>query len=148
MGFEADAYGNERRVVFNELVGGHKMSEEDVRVWKDASKSTDPAQIAPQSPGPRWTWREDAAGKRTTRVRTATLTSALASRFPPDGGAGKNCLGLWSYYPEEGEDGRGELSFPKGAVITEVEEVNEDWNDGVYMGERGVLPKIYVRDLI
>jgi hypothetical protein len=59
---------------------------------------------------------------------------------------GKFVRALWSYYPEEGEGGEGELMFPKHAEIKEVEEVNEDWWYGVYAGDIGVFPSIYVRE--
>ena len=88
-----------------------------------------------------------------TAATAPTTTAAVATRnktntkFPPNGGFGKNCVGLWSYYPEEGEDGRGELMFPKSAEVREVEEVNEEWSEGVYAGEIGVFPLIYTREM-
>jgi hypothetical protein len=68
-------------------------------------------------------------------------------KFPPNGGFGKTCVALWGYYPEDGEEGKGELMFPKGAEITEVEEVNEEWNEGVYAGDIGVFANVLVRDI-
>ena len=54
---------------------------------------------------------------------------------------------MWSYYPEEGEGGKGELLFPKGAEVREVEDINEEWYFGVYAGEKGLFPAQYVRVL-
>jgi hypothetical protein len=59
---------------------------------------------------------------------------------------GKVCRALWSYYPEEGEDGKGELMFPKHAQVREIEEVNEEWWFGVYAGDAGLFPSVYVRE--
>jgi hypothetical protein len=73
--------------------------------------------------------------------------NAQASKFPPDGGVGKRCLAFWSYYPEEGDGGKGELLFPKGAEVREVEDINEEWSFGVYAGEKGLFPAQYVRAL-
>ena len=91
-----------------------------------------------------------AASTPTTTIATPATphkSSFLNSKFPPNGGFGTTCIALWSYYPEEGEGGKGELMFPKGAEVTEVEEVNEEWSEGVYAGEIGLVPSVYVRDV-
>lgn len=166
----ADA-GGQRRVVVHDLIGGVKMSAEDIAAWQ---ASLDSAAAPPSSYSARsgqWTWRDTAdpaeqgagagtgsaaaADRRTTRTRKATLTTSpgqpeggrKVSRFPPEGGFGKVCRALWSYYPEEGEEGEGELLFPKGAVVSEVEEINDEWGEGVYAGERGLVPVVFVRDV-
>ena len=82
-----------------------------------------------------------------TTPATKTTRNKPNIKFPPNGGFGKTCVGLWSYYPEEGEDGLGELMFPKGADVGEVEEVNEEWSEGVYAGAIGVFPITYTRDI-
>jgi hypothetical protein len=136
-----------RRVVINDLVGGHKFTAEDIAAFTASLSS-------PNAPGPslipsaagKWSWRENSEGKRSSKLRAMTL-NAQASKFPPDGGFGKRCLGLWSYYPEEGEGGKGELLFPKGAEVQEVEDINEEWYFGVYAGEKGLFPAQYVRVL-
>jgi hypothetical protein len=79
------------------------------------------------------------------RLRASSM-SASGSRFPPDGGNGKTYVAMWSYYPEDGHDGSGELIFPKWAEIQECEDQNEDWAYGVYMGNRGLVPRGYVRE--
>ncbi|KIX05863.1 uncharacterized protein Z518_03836 [Rhinocladiella mackenziei CBS 650.93] len=151
--FETDGDGGQRRVITRELVGGAKMTEADMAAWKLANSQLNSTQhvdtassLASQG---QWSWKEDASGaRRVTRARTATLphSSSNATRFPPDGGAGKNCRALWSYYPEEGDEGKGELMFPKHAEVCEVEEINEDWWFGVYAGDTGVFPSVYVRE--
>jgi hypothetical protein len=63
-------------------------------------------------------------------------------RFPPDGGVGLVVYALWSWYPEdEVED---ELVFPRGAEITEAENINDDWFWGCYAGRTGLFPGAHV----
>ena len=157
VGFEEWPEG-QRRIVVNDLTGGHKMTDDDVANFNLSSFSNPSAASSSSSyPNPppvasattgatagRWSWKEDAAGtKRASRVRTSSFTHT--SKFPPDGGYGKTSVALWSHYPEEGESGKGELLFPRGAEINEVEEINEEWYFGVYMGDLGLLPAQYVR---
>jgi len=151
--FEADQEDDQRRVVLRDLVGGRKMTEADMTAWKKsvsqsaASADREGSKSTPVGSRGQWTWRVDAAGTlKATRTTTATL-GRNAGRYPPDGGYGKNCVALWSYYPEEGEGGKGELMFPRHAEIREVDEINEDWWFGVYAGDAGVFPAAYVRDL-
>ena len=136
------------RIVTNDLVGGHKVTVEDVATFT-ASLSSPSAGAAggmiPSAAG-KWSWRENSEGKRSSRLR-AVMVNAQTSKFPPDGGFGKRCLAMWSYYPEEGEGGKGELLFPKGAEVREVEDINEEWYFGVYAGEKGLFPAQYVKFL-
>lgn len=53
----------------------------------------------------------------------------------------------YTWYPEAGEAGEGELLFPFGADIEEIEdarEPNAEWVQGVYAGRKGWLPSAYV----
>ena len=136
-----------RRVVINDLVGGHKFTAEDIAAFTASLSNPNAAgpSLIPSAVG-KWSWRENNEGKRASRLRAMTL-NAQASKFPPNGGFGKRCLGLWSYYPEEGEGGKGELLFPKGAELQEVEDINEEWYFGVYAGEKGLFPAQYARVL-
>ncbi|KIV81160.1 hypothetical protein PV11_08599 [Exophiala sideris] len=147
--FEQVTDDDHRRIIARDLVGGTKTTEADIAAWKLAKAQLTESHMEDASGSVRnrgqWTWREDSSGgRRATRARTATLSGS--STFPPDGGIGKVCRALWSYYPEEGEDGKGELMFPKHADVREVEEVNEDWWFGVYAGDQGVFPAVYVRE--
>lgn len=137
----------QRRIVINDLVGGHRFTSEDIAAFAAALSSTSGgvSDALPSANG-RWTWKENADGTRSSRTRSLTVNSQ-ASKFPPDGGYGKRCVAMWSYYPEEGEGGQGELLFPKGAEIREVEDINEEWYFGVYAGEKGLFPAQYVRIL-
>ncbi|OQD99038.1 hypothetical protein PENVUL_c066G03972 [Penicillium vulpinum] len=63
-------------------------------------------------------------------------------RFPPDGGVGLVVHALWSWYPEE--DVEDELVFPRGAHITESENINDDWFWGCYAGRTGLFPGSHV----
>ncbi|KAL6244686.1 hypothetical protein RBB50_008214 [Rhinocladiella similis] len=148
--FEMDAEGGQRRVITCDLVGGTKMTPADVAEWKLARthlNETAPADPEANSTSRgQWIWREDSTStRRTTRLMKTTLPSS--NKFPPNGGIGRICRALWSYYPEEGEEGKGELMFPKHAEVSEIEEVNEDWWFGVYAGDMGVFPSVYVREI-
>jgi hypothetical protein len=136
-----------RRIVVSDLVGGHKFTAEDIVAF--TASFSNPAAAAPSmipSAAGKWSWWENNEGTRSSRLRAVTL-NAQASKFPPDGGFGKRCFGMWSYYPEEGEGGKGELLFPKGAEVREVEDINDEWCFGVYAGEKGLFPAQYVRVL-
>lgn len=149
--FDPDRDGGQRRTVICDLVGGANLSKEDMISWRQRNARVgDAVPSVPTSsldPG-QWSWREDQSGtKRATRSRAAAVPNATAGKFPPDGGTGKVCRALWSYYPEDGDEGRGELMFPKHAEVREAEEVNEDWWYGVYAGDVGVFPGVYVREV-
>ncbi|KEF60201.1 uncharacterized protein A1O9_05051 [Exophiala aquamarina CBS 119918] len=145
--FDPDQDGGQRRAVIRDLVGGTKMSDADVAAWKQAHSQPSGLGATLVANRGQWSWREDATGsRRTTRARTGTLPISQNVKFPPDGGVGKVCRAMWSYYPEDGEEGKGELMFPKHAEIREAEEVNEEWWYGVYSGDLGVFPSIYVRE--
>ncbi|RHZ46649.1 SH3 domain protein [Aspergillus thermomutatus] len=77
---------------------------------------------------------------------TATPTSShsppFLRRFPPDGGIGLIVHALWSWYPED--EVQDELMFPRGAEITEVENINDDWFWGCYAGQTGLFPGSHV----
>ena len=147
--------GGMRRVVKHDLVGGWKMSDADIRAWNAqhnlyASPPTSP----PLSGRGTWTWNEDGS-RRMTRTRTSTLTStsngignngASNAKFPPEGGFGHQGVAYYAYWPEDGEDGQGELRLPRGAHVGEMEDVNGDWWSGVYAGDVGVFPFGYVRE--
>ena len=183
--FEADSDGGQRRVIVSDLVGGVKMTEENMREWNEAMAAASKDMGGLGAGGQmkltrgRWTWYDPAEAEAATaanmadgssnhrRIRQATImptspslsnatpttatgthkTSFSKTKFPPNGGFGRTCLGLWSYYPEEGADGKGELMFPKGADVCEVDEVNEEWSEGVYAGEIGFFPTIFARDV-
>ena len=159
--FENDRDGGSRRVIINDLVGGLKMTENDIKEWTDALDQSSAGQRA--SERGQWTWHDPAdpaadptsATHRRTRPRQATIAPAAdggdhsvkQSKFPPDGGIGMKCIALWSYSPEEGDDGRGELTFPKYAEVREVEVINEEWSEGVYAGTVGLVPRVVVREI-
>ncbi|KAH0840922.1 hypothetical protein AYO21_06176 [Fonsecaea monophora] len=144
--FERDEEGNERRIITRDIVGGAQMSDADMAAWKLAMKNLHRVDRA-NLPAVRgdWSWREDENGtRRKTRARTSTLPRS-GMQLPPDGGWGKICVARWGYYPPE-DDGkaRDELMFPKFANIREVEEINDEWWFGVYAGDAGVFPAVFV----
>ncbi|KAL3446867.1 hypothetical protein BJX65DRAFT_278127 [Aspergillus insuetus] len=63
-------------------------------------------------------------------------------RFPPDGGVGLIVHAMWSWIPEDGV--HDELMFPRGAEITEAENINDDWYWGCYAGITGLFPGSHV----
>ncbi|KIY01551.1 uncharacterized protein Z520_03103 [Fonsecaea multimorphosa CBS 102226] len=144
--FEGDEEGNERRIITRGIVGGVQMTDADVAAWKLAMKNlhrVDRANLSAVRGD--WSWREDEAGtRRKTRARTSTLPRS-GMQLPPDGGWGKAYVARWGYYPSE-NDGKAkdELMFPKHANIREVEEINDEWWFGVYAGDAGVFPAVFV----
>lgn len=102
----------------------------------------------------KWSWKE----RGTTMGRLVSVDVSLSApgsdegskdgdgvvrtaRFPPDGGAGMVVRARWGWLAP---GGRGELYFPRGAEIREVEEINDEWFGGWYMGREGVFPAAYV----
>ena len=137
VGFE-DSLAGQRRVIVNDLVGGH--------AWKDDVLGSDLADQLKAKEEEEFSWRDG----QLTQVRTITRRSFPAStqvsqNFPPDGGVGLRTLALWSYWPES--EAADELEFPKGAIVSEVENINGDWFWGVYAGAKGLFPGNYVRIL-
>lgn len=153
VGFQDSPLG-QRRVVVNELVGGYALKDDQAE-----SSSSEPHPSAAEE---EWTWRDG----QNVQVRTikkghlhssswsATLAADPSSSsaslrlqqrqarlFPPDGGVGMKIVAKWSYWPEEGAEN--ELSFPKGAVVSEAEDINGEWFLGVYAGKKGLFPGNY-----
>lgn len=161
-GFQDSPIG-QRRIVVNELVGGHALKDDF------AGPDSSEAQQVPAEEN--WSWREgqQVQVRPITKRHVSTSTGAVSSapstapstsssstaplpqpqphtqNFPPDGGVGIKVLARWSYWPEEGA--QNELAFPKGAVVVEAEDINGDWFWGVYAGAKGVFPGNYGRVL-
>ncbi|KKZ62851.1 hypothetical protein EMCG_02785 [[Emmonsia] crescens] len=138
---------------------------ENATATVNANMNTSPHSNAP-SPIPvrqdsgDWTWKEETTGTSTThrrrfpRSRTAWSNSSpttptdptakmpFSSHFPPSGGIGLRLLAHWSYYPAA--DVMDEIMFPRGAEITEAENINDDWMWGCYAGQKGLFPGGYV----
>lgn len=154
VGFEDSPLG-QRRVVVNELVGGHALKDDEA----ETSSEPHPSVVEQE-----WTWRDGqqvqvrSIKKRHLHSSNCTTTSDAipsssssslrsqqkqrqAQHFPPDGGVGMKVQAHWSYWPEDGAEN--ELAFPKGAVVSEAEDINGDWFWGVYAGEKGVFPGNY-----
>lgn len=146
IGFEKNHFGQQRRVIISNLIGGQLLKTEPYPspTYPDLSK---------------WSWGSaDQFSKLVTNnvMNTppkeaegeegrAVLGWEQANGFPQEGGNGMACLARWSRYPDEGVDD--ELGFPKGAVVREARDVNGEWWFGVYMGRRGLFPGGYVRVL-
>jgi hypothetical protein len=173
VGFE-DYPEGQRRVIARNLVGGYALKDKYIpstssSVQAVASPSGTLTTESPTTIGD-WSWKEGSERrKKASRVRSAwnndrdrtpvselgassplnpnqsqsPSTGTLSSRrFPPDGGVGLIVHAMWSWYPEEGVDD--ELMFPRGAEITEAENINDDWYWGCYAGMTGLFPGSHV----
>lgn len=98
------------------------------------------------SSNPRTASTADSVPSPTTPTQSNPGTPTAATRrFPPDGGVGAIVYALWAWYPEDGVED--ELTFPRGAEITEGENINDDWFWGCYAGSTGLFPGTHVRVL-
>ncbi|PLB55867.1 hypothetical protein P170DRAFT_471265 [Aspergillus steynii IBT 23096] len=165
IGFE-DHEAGQQRVIVCDLVGGRALKDEHVQHSSSASASPVVAGTpSSETPSGDWSWKEGAERrKKASRVRTPWMverdrngshhstsepsTPITASsnpstrRFPPNGGVGVVLHALWSWYPEDGM--QDELMFPRGAEITEAENINDDWYWGCYAGSTGLFPGAHV----
>jgi hypothetical protein len=163
--------GGQRRVIVRDLVGGHTFKDEYYprNTNSSAPPPADTVNMSIASPelgSGDWSWKEGQQVRRkkpsharsgwtdtppnnsqvsspttTSPTSTTTMTQTTRRSFPPDGGAGLVLCALWSYYPEEGV--RDELCFPRGAEITEAENINDEWYWGYYAGATGLFPGAY-----
>jgi hypothetical protein len=130
VGYEDREHGPHRMVV-HDIIGG----------W--ALKEIPPTSTSTQQDV--WRWKENDGTAKTTTAASSLSKLATASphALPPSGGIGLKVQALWSYFPGDGV--KDELSFPRHAIITEVENINGDWFWGVYCGSKGLFPGNYVR---
>jgi hypothetical protein len=127
IGYE-DREQGPHRIVIHDMIGG----------W--ALKDTPSSSSTSSTPQDHWRWKENDG---TAASSSSKLFTASSHAFPPSGGIGLKVQALWSYFPGNGV--RDELSFPRHAIITEVENINGDWFWGVYCGGKGLFPGNYVR---
>ena len=131
IGFEDSVLG-QRRIVVEDLVGGHALSnttdsEEEVWRWGDQNQQTQ-------------------AETKTTAIGSMPhLNNLVLGKYPPSGGVGMRVFAYWSFWPQEGVED--ELAFPKSAEIRECQDINGDWFLGFYCGRKGVFPGNYCRVL-
>jgi len=136
VGFE-DRDGGQKRIVVNDLVGGHTLKEEEVFGEGSANRHDEVS------------WREPDGTRRTYRFTNPLIDpsrpggiSAIGS-FPPDGGVGLRVIAKFTFLPADGV--KDELCFPKGAEIREADDINGDWLWGVYCANKGLIPGNYVQ---
>ena len=130
VGFE-DREGGSRRVVVRDFVGGWALKEVELSSTANV-----------QNPTGKWKWKEEDG---TPAFQTSTTRNATTKLMPPDGGVGLRTQALWSRFPPPGV--QDELTFPRNAIISEVENINGDWYWGVYAGKKGLFPGNFVRVL-
>ncbi|EED19151.1 SH3 domain protein [Talaromyces stipitatus ATCC 10500] len=163
IGYEDHEKG-QRRVIVRDLVGGYTLKDELANNMEPSSSSGSIA--SPELGTGDWSWKEgNTKRKKAGRARTshinpldsassspstspsATTTTQLdrrttaATMIPPDGGFGLVLRANWSYFAEE--SCTDELSFPRGAEITEAENINDEWYWGYYAGRTGLFPGAY-----
>ncbi|KGO42833.1 Zinc finger, RING-type [Penicillium expansum] len=173
VGFEDHEEG-QRRVIVRDLVGGRALNEKHVAQSQLQSPTSSPASGGPVASPEQgigdWSWEDGPERrKKASRLRggpapmnsttgsttagsdpsnpppsSATATPIIPPfrRFPPDGGVGLIVYARWSWYPEE--EVEDELVFPRGAHITESENINDDWFWGCYAGRTGLFPGSHV----
>ncbi|KAJ5835458.1 hypothetical protein N7447_001484 [Penicillium robsamsonii] len=173
VGFEDHEEG-QRRVIVRDLVGGRALKDEHVTQSQSqtSSPATGGPVASPEFGNGDWSWKDGPERrKKASRLRAgpapmndtnrssvsvpdssnSLVSSATATpiqgippfrRFPPDGGVGLVVHALWSWYPEE--EVSDELVFPRGAHITEAENINDDWFWGCYAGRTGLFPGSHV----
>ena len=150
VGFE-DRIGGQWRVVVAERVGGLALKEEQ----QPRAENVNGAQQSAK-----WSWRdEDGTLRQGARDAHSSLPSSgltgpsssspfpaeQQQRFPPSGGVGLKIQALYAWWPEEGATD--ELAFPKGAEITEADDINSDWFWGCYAGKKGLFPGNYGKEV-
>jgi hypothetical protein len=146
IGFE-DRDSGRRRIVVNDLVGGHAFKEDELFTPSSRDLNTT-ATSAAKSRTNEAIWTDPDGTRQTYRFSNFILdpsrpggTSTLG-QFPPDGGVGLRLIADFAFYPADGTTD--ELCFPGGAEIKEAENINGDWLWGVYCGSKGLFPGSYV----
>jgi hypothetical protein len=167
VGFE-DHQEGQRRVIVRDLVGGRALKDEHVTQSQplNISPANGGPVASPEQGTGDWSWKEGPERrKKASRLRTSLMANIASGgsvsasdvshtpgtpsanpaqgippfrRFPPDGGVGIIVHAIWSWYPEE--EVEDELVFPRGADITEAENINDDWFWGCYAGRTGLFP--------
>ncbi|KAK0709049.1 hypothetical protein B0T26DRAFT_720272 [Lasiosphaeria miniovina] len=148
VGFELDEKGGDMRRILRESVGGRRLRSEpyaanpsiQVFSWWNTSAGDAPTKL------------ERLVALDVSVVAAAGRAAAdvggeqpgrFTDTFPADGGTFPRAVAKWSWYPAAGADD--ELMFPKGAEVLEVENVNDEWFHGYYMGASGLFPGPYVK---
>ncbi|MCJ1303787.1 hypothetical protein MMC08_006598 [Hypocenomyce scalaris] len=147
VGFE-DSNKGQRRVIVKERVGGWGLREgkpagegDEEWYWPDSSGRECKIPVSKKVSA-----RAGENASTNHHGTDGTLSPPILlthKKFPPDGGTGVRVQALWGYWPQEGV--KDELGFPRGAEVTEAEDVNGDWWIGWYAGARGLWPGNYGR---
>ncbi|OJI86398.1 hypothetical protein ASPTUDRAFT_115057 [Aspergillus tubingensis CBS 134.48] len=118
-----------------------------IRPWtigdrdRDRDRSSEPSTPTITTSSP-FTTSSPAISSQILSPTNSTTPTNGTRRYPPDGGVGLVVHALWSWYPEDGV--KDELMFPRGAEITEAENINDDWYWGCYAGLTGLFPGAHV----
>lgn len=118
--FAEHAGGPRWRSVIEDVVGGWGVDDEDEA-----------------RPTRQWSWREGDDGHRSSQSMPPDRSSSSSQQ---------QALAIWPWIGSD-EDARDELVFPKGAVVSDVTDINGDFLWGTYCRARGLFPANYVRML-
>lgn len=164
IGYEDHEKG-QRRVIVRKIVGGYTLKDEQTSNHPHSNPSATSGTVtSPEIGTGNWSWKEGntkrrKAGRSRASPFTTTQDGSLpaspssqpasspagsvppTSTLPPDGGIGLVLCANWSYFAEESCSD--ELSFPRGAEITEAENINDEWYWGYYAGRTGLFPGAY-----
>lgn len=167
IGYEDHEKG-QRRVIVRDIVGGYTLKDEHHKQSEHSSPPSSSISVASPEVGTGdWSWKEgNTKRKKTSRARiphinpldsnspsTPSSQSSTPAPIatttqpdhrtptPPDGGFGLVLIANWSYFADE--SCTDELSFPRGAEITEAENINDEWYWGYYAGKTGLFPGAY-----
>ncbi|KAH6687328.1 hypothetical protein F5X68DRAFT_152865 [Plectosphaerella plurivora] len=134
-----ESHGGQYRHVVADRVGGWKLKMEIFAQLQGLQK---------------WSWCEGSTTLKRLVTRDVASTAprttpegdggnmlVSAESFPRNGGNGFSATAKWAWNPTADD----ELLFPKGADVIEIEELDEEWSHGVYMGAQGLLPTKYLR---
>ncbi|CAK7265733.1 hypothetical protein SEPCBS119000_001662 [Sporothrix epigloea] len=156
--------GVPRRIVLENLVGGYRLETEPATTTAEGQElETWYVWYREKRQFERLVSRNVYLSAPTPSVSVTTAAAAAAphdastdASFPPVGGVGRTAVARWAYYPDtenNGNDGDDaapaddELMFPCRAEIREIEDVNDEWYHGVYMGRKGLFPSGFVKML-
>ena len=86
--------------------------------------------------------RDRVGGNEKKKLAQMMNMNVPMGKYPPDGGAGIRFFAVYSFWPQDGDDG--DLAFPRGAEIREAEKYQGEWYVGCYAGSEGIFPLSYV----
>ena len=155
IGFQ-ESLGEQKRVVVENVVGGWRIPEEDTIPDHSTNSPTHTSgniEGATSASISRTHRRSDSqsADPRGPGMPFATVRpsgdQSDRSHDPPLQDHSRLMRVLWARIPDEGPENADELELPKGAVISEVFELNETWSWGIYCRRGGLFPRAFAKEV-